>query len=372
MQPEEEQQQQQLQTSAPSPPPPTDDDMDGQEQDTLDLTLHYHNQPITLSLPSNATISDLSILISTDLSIPPETQKFLVSPKPGLLRPPFKDPNLALATLVPPAARKTKITLLGTTSQELATQQAEISALQAKQAARAAALRAGRKAQSHRRRVVDNSARAQEAATYTFAALRALPHLPRPDKALRFLERLRDDPGVRAAMRKHRFAVGLLTEMDPAMHTTHESRTLGLNRNRGEVIELRLRTDAYDGYRDYKTIRKTLAHELAHNVVGPHNNEFHALWNEIEKEIDRNDYLSGGRSVGGPGADEFYNPGDRGVDVDFEADEGGWEGGSYVLGGGDGAGQTMSRREVIAKAAEARMKQQSKANDGGDGGSATG
>ena len=60
--------------------------------------------------------------------------------------------------------------------------------------------------------------------------------------------------------------------MNPAEHTTQESRTLGLNRNRGEVIELRLRTDAYDGYRDYKVIRKTLCHELAHNVHGEHDN----------------------------------------------------------------------------------------------------
>lgn len=50
--------------------------------------------------------------------------------------------------------------------------------------------------------------------------------------------------------------------MDPLSNTqsSHEgtTRLLGLNRNRGEVIELRLRTDAYDGYRDYKTIRNTL------------------------------------------------------------------------------------------------------------------
>ncbi len=61
--------------------------------------------------------------------------------------------------------------------------------------------------------------------------------------------------------------------MDPAEHTTSESRTLGLNRNKGEVIELRLRTDAYDGYRDYRTIRKTLCHELAHGVFSEHDRD---------------------------------------------------------------------------------------------------
>ena len=187
---------------------------------------------------------------------------------------------------------------------------------------------------------------------------------------MRYLERLRDDPGVKAAMRKHKFSVGLLTEMDPAEHTTHEGKTLGLNRNRGEVIELRLRTDAYDGYRDYKTIRKTLAHELAHNVVGPHNAEFHALWNQVEKEIDRNDHSRGGQTLG---REEFHNPADEGLDMDEHADEGGWEGGAYVLGGGtSGSGHSpLNRREIMARAAEERVKRQQNNSEAahGNGGS---
>lgn len=143
----------------------------------------------------------------------------------------------------------------------------------------------------------------------------------------------------------------MLTEINPAQHTTHESRTLGLNRNRGEVIELRLRTDAYDGYRDYKTIRKTLCHELAHNVHGPHNRDFWELCKEIEREVERGDWRSGGRSVG---REEFFNPGDGGVG-DEHVDGGGWEGGEYVLGGA-GEGRGMTRREVMARAAEERIK----------------
>ncbi|KAK0634511.1 WLM domain-containing protein [Bombardia bombarda] len=122
------------------------------------------------------------------------------------------------------------------------------------------------------------SSSAQADAAYTFHTLRPLPHLPHPERSTAYLERLKADPGIRAAMRKHRFSVGLLTEMDPMEYTasTHEgtTRVLGLNRNQGEVIELRLRTDAFDGYRDYKTIRKTLCHELAHNVHGPHDRNF--------------------------------------------------------------------------------------------------
>lgn len=324
-------------------------------EDTLTLTIHYHGRPIPLPFPADATISDLSTTISEELSIPPANQKFLVLPKPGLLRPPFKDPLLALSTLT----TANKITLLGSTAAEVADIDSAITAIKARQAARRSAQSAGRKVTASRHR---DWKTASEGLVYTFATLRPLPHLRNPEKSLRYLERLRDDAGIKAAMRKHKFSVGLLTEMDPAEHTTHESRTLGLNRNRGEVIELRLRTDAYDGYRDYKTIRKTLCHELAHNVVGPHNAEFHALWNLIEKEVNANDWSRGGQSLGG----EFHNPADGGLDDedDEHCDGGGWEGGSYVLGGnGQGAAggashQPLSRREIMAKAAEERMKAQ--------------
>lgn len=157
-------------------------------------------------------------------------------------------------------------------------------------------------------------------------------------------------------MRKHRFSVGVLTEMNPADHTTHESRTLGLNRNKGEVIELRLRTDAYDGYRDYKIIRDTLAHELAHCVFGEHDRDFWELCKSIEREIRVQD---GGRALS---EEEYYEPGDGG-----HVDGGGWSGGGFVLGGlrsGGSNGGGMDRREAMAKAAEERMRRQREAGGG--------
>ena len=171
-------------------------------------------------------------------------------------------------------------------------------------------------------------------------------------------------------MRAHKFSVGVLTEMNPAEHTTHEGRTLGLNRNAGEVIELRLRTDAYDGYRDYKVIRKTLCHELAHNVHGEHDRRFWDLTGQIEREVERGDWKSGGHAVSD---EEFYNPNDRGLEEE-RVDGGGWIGGEFVLGvgqqtGNGGSARGMSRREVIARAAEERIKRQKEVgrgnNDGG-------
>jgi hypothetical protein len=313
----------------------------------LDLTLTHHGKPITLSFLPDATLTDLSERVSVELSIPHSNQKFLVASKVGLQKPPFKDPSLPLAQL----AGK-KVQLMGSTTDEVSSLSASISAASAPR--RPSPIKAATPARNR------DWTKVQEEAQYTFHTLRPLPYLPNPERSLKFLERLRDDAGIKAAMRTHKFSVPLLTEMDPAMHTTHESRTLGLNRNQGEVIELRLRTDAYDGYRDYKTIRKTLCHELAHNVWGPHDRNFWNLCKQIEREVDRDDWKSGGRSVGN---EEYYDPSEE-EDV---YDHGGWTGGEFVLGSGksetvaSSAGGTvsagsLSRRDILARAAEERAK----------------
>ncbi|RMZ67178.1 zinc metallo ase [Pyrenophora seminiperda CCB06] len=330
--------------------------------DDIEITLTRHSKPVTLSFPQDATISDLSERIAAEFSIPPSHQKLLVGGKIGLQKPPFKDPTLPLTELA-----SKKITLMGTT-------QDVVSSLNNSIAAASAPRRPGpiKSATPARNR---DYKKIQEEAQYTFHTLRPLPYLPNPDRSLRFLQRLRDDAGIKTAMRAHKFSVPLLTEMDPAMHTTQESRTLGLNRNQGEVIELRLRTDAYDGYRDYKTIRNTLCHELAHNVWGPHDRNFWDLCKKIEREVARDDWKSGGRSVGN---EDFYQP-----DGEEEVhDHGGWTGGEFTLGGAAVGGEVvssvseasvsaggLSRREVLARAAEERMKSTKKAEEemGGKG-----
>ncbi|MCJ1433840.1 hypothetical protein MMC27_003205 [Xylographa pallens] len=319
--------------------------------EAISLTISHHGAPHVFRLPATSTILDLSADIQTTLHIPPASQKLLV-PKLGLLKPPFAPTPL---TTLP----SKKIQLLASTPSEIASVSAPRTASPLRSSS---PLKAATPSKRHDWR------KAQDEATYTFQTLLPLPYLPDPERSRRYLARLRDDAGIKAAMRKHKFSVGVLTEMNPAEHTTHESRTLGLNRNRGEVIELRLRTDAYDGYRDYKVIRKTLCHELAHNVFGDHDRNFWDLTGAIEKEVERGDWRNGGKAVS---IEEFYNPDDRGEDG--HVDGGGWSGGEFVLGGGgkegsggaDGRGG-MNRRELIAKAAEERMKRQAR-TEGGSG-----
>lgn len=321
-----------------------DTDTSNDNQNLVSVTVVHHGTPHTFSMPSNATISDLSAVVSTTLSVPPLNQKFMIS-KLGLLKPPFKDPVLHITSIA-----DKKVTLMGSTAAE-----ASSMAHAADEAQRY--VRLNRPQQKVKAYKTHDWKKEQEESLYTFTTLRPLPYLPNPSRSLAFLQRLKDDPGIKAAMRKHKFTVPLLTEMNPVEHTqsNHEgtTRTLGLNRNAGEVIELRLRTDAYDGYRDYKTIRKTLCHELAHNVHGPHDRNFWDLCKQIEKEVEGADWRSGGHSVG---SEEFYESGEE---VD---DHGGWQGGEFVLGAGSSGGaesvgsQGLSRREILAKAAEERIK----------------
>ena len=113
-----------------------------------------------------------------------------------------------------------------------------------------------------------------------------------------------------------------------------------------------------------------MCHELAHCVHGDHDRKFWDLCKEIEKEVARYDWKSGGRAV----SDEvFYDP--RGSEGAGEhVDGGGWTGGEYVLGGtatnSRAPTQTMSRREAMAKAAEERMKREREGGSGGSGASA--
>ncbi|RWA11628.1 hypothetical protein EKO27_g3475 [Xylaria grammica] len=310
-------------------------------------------------MPLDATVTDLVNEIQDVLHVPVDNQKLMV-PKLGMLKAPFGDRPIT-------DLQNKKITLLGTSSAEIDSLKAASEKAAARQAHLASARRNTPKAYSRR-----DPLRAQEESQYTFMTLRPLPNLPRPERSLAFLERLKADPGIRAAMRAHKFSVGLLTEMDPLSYTesSHEgtTRILGLNRNKGEVIELRLRTDAYDGYRDYKIIRKTLCHELAHNVHGPHDRNFWDLCHQIEREVAKADWKSGGSSVG---ESEFYEPSEE-----IAYDHGGWTGGEFVLGGGgsssqSAAGTTVSRREIMAKAAEERIKKQKKTQADADGDSST-
>jgi hypothetical protein len=81
---------------------------------------------------------------------------------------------------------------------------------------------------------------------------------PPPSHALALLRRLANDAGIKAIMEKHNYRVGLLNEMPPeGLVGVDEVCILGYNKNKGESITLRLRTDNLQGFRKYLVIRDT-------------------------------------------------------------------------------------------------------------------
>lgn len=332
-----------------------------QSQDVTTLTIHHARQTTRVPISSSAPLSAAATAIANALDIPLDRLKLLVSPKPGLLALPFDATAPAAETLLQQAAHpRFRITALGSSRSESAARQATAQKASQHADARSRFMR------DYRTTVSFTTPRTQGGVAdsqYTFHAFKPLPYLPEPDRALALLHRLAADPGVRTTMSRHRFTVGLLSEMDPGLHTTADAaggvgRTLGLNHNRGASIDLRLRTDDYCGFRDYRGIRKTLCHELAHNVHGPHDAQFWSLCRTIEREVEGTDYWKGGRAIGdGPA---LYGPVEEEPDMGAAVDGGGLEGGEYVLGGDDGGQEGMSRRDILARAAEERMKHKQK------------
>lgn len=323
------------------------DNHDSQAPAQVIVTVSHRKASFDLVFHEDSTISDLFDEIEATFDIPKANQKVIV-PKGPLLKYPPKDPQQAITSV----AGK-KLLLMGSGT-------AEIEAVR-NMCAKVAKRNAARMAQWANRRQPAHQRQSTTVETkYTFLQVRPLQGLPRPERSQALLMRLKADPGIVASMRKHKFAVSLLTEMEPLAHTqsTHEgtSRILGLNRNHGEVIELRLRTDAHDGYRDYKTIRKTLCHELAHNVHGDHDRHFWDLCHQIEREVEAADWKSGGHTIGESSRYHLSGQDDAAATDEYHEDDGGWTGGEFVLGGVKSASAGMSRREILAQAAMERQR----------------
>ncbi|CAK7272069.1 hypothetical protein SEPCBS57363_004944 [Sporothrix epigloea] len=333
----------------------------------LDIIVTHTGKTFTLNLPPHSTVEDVALLCESELRDLWDNEytvtKLLAPPPIGLVNV-ARDANIVLADLV--ARQKQPLTKL-----KLRLMASPASAVDAlRRESDAVKQRTTRLTDLRRRAVTARpTTTRQRLATlasvggddYGFGDIQPLHHLPDSDRALAYLYRLRDDSGIQQTMRARKLRVGLLTEMDPRLHTnaSHEgmSRTLGLNHNAGAVIELRLRTDDFTGYRDYKTVRRTLCHELAHNVFGSHDGKFWALYREIEREVERVAAQSEGRTLE---EGDFYEPRDTNSEEDH-VDTGGLIGGTHVL-GGDGLSMppvtvdASTARERRARAAEERLR----------------
>ncbi|KAF5176469.1 Ubiquitin and wlm domain-containing metalloprotease [Thalictrum thalictroides] len=148
---------------------------------------------------------------------------------------------------------------------------------------------------------------------YIFCDFRTL-HLPGIElnppasEALKRMHMLAADPGIVALMNKYRWRVGVMTEMAPVGYVGISPKCLlGLNKNHGEEISLRLRTDDLKGFRKYESIKKTLLHELAHMVYSEHDAQFYALDSQLNREAASLDWTrSKGHTLSGLRRSDHY------------------------------------------------------------------
>lgn len=280
-----------------------------------DVILSHAGKTWSINLPPSATVEEIALLCENELSGRDGTEtetadtdktktayvvKKLISPPPVGLLNVDNDTHakITVEELQQRLAKKTSSSPSSTIKlRVMASSVSSIAAL--KHWSDTAKARAQRLQDLRRRAVPARTTQrfgGDDNGGFTFGDIKPLPHLPQPERALAYLHRLRDDVGIRRVMRAHQYRVGLLTEMDPQQYTQESmdgvTRVLGLNRNRGQVIELRLRTDVGGGYRDYKTVRLTLCHELAHNVHSEHDKHFWALYRQLVKEVNAADRKS--------------------------------------------------------------------------------
>ncbi|KAJ2839853.1 hypothetical protein J3B01_000367 [Coemansia erecta] len=266
------------------------------------IALSYKGH-VTCIPTDTLTLGQLRAHVEQQYGISAVDQKLICK---GLLR----NDTAMIRDLVP---NNSKVVVMGTPSAELASFQA-LNARRQIGRANNLKYRATSSDVYHTRATTDE---------YGFDSFKELNIAHRQRDALQMLHRLGRDEGVRQVMRKHKYSVHLLRELHP-----NERTILGYNRNRGEEIALRLRTDDLEGFRDYESVRRVLMHELAHMVWDAHDDNFHKLNREHCKEVVELDWTVRGQTVGAQA--EYYAPQPKEAEA---VDGGSLAASGFVLGG---------------------------------------
>lgn len=196
-----------------------------------------------------------------------------------------------------------------------------------------------------------------------------LKDMPKAERALPMLQRVASL--VKPIMRKHGWVLPVLSEFFP-----ESTNLLGLNVNGGEKILLRLRPAwASDTFLEEDQVVRVMLHELTHNVHGPHDERFYQFLAGLEDEYDalqRSGYAGEG----------FFSPGHRlgtGVSHNLPAHlarakaadaaekrqnlQAIFRGGGR-LGGRNTVLNNLSPRELAARAAERRKRDELECGSG--------
>ncbi|KAK8800731.1 hypothetical protein WA158_000056 [Blastocystis sp. Blastoise] len=114
---------------------------------------------------------------------------------------------------------------------------------------------------------------------YKIHSIQVLKNLPDSEKAMNIMKWIQ--AMSKEILNEYHWTVGLLKEFIP-----NDSSLLGLNENSGEIISIRMRNvnDQTQFYRDWD-IMGTFLHELVHNKIAPHNEEFNKLLIELKRKF---------------------------------------------------------------------------------------
>lgn len=257
-----------------------------QQQDKNDISVTWRGKRFTVPMTSRATLKEFGDSLQKLTDVRADTLRLIVrSNQSSKMLYPFSDEYSSLTLQETPLFQVKSIMMMGVPKAEV-----DQVLQNAKADMRIAGFDEEEKRLRQRTLSGPSTTLKLPQGNYIFSEFRTLniPGLelnPPASEALKLMHMLAADPGIVAIMNKHRWRVGIMTEMAPEGYVgVSPVCILGFNKNQGEEISLRLRTDDLKGFRKYQSIKKTLLHELAHMVYSEHDANFYALDKQLNQE----------------------------------------------------------------------------------------
>lgn len=207
---------------------------------------------------------------------------------------------------------------------------------------------------------------------YRIQSVKALTKFPNANEASKLLQRLVH--ATQALLIRKKWKVPLLTEFLPK-----NPGLLGLNVNRGAKIMIRLRNhESNTSFLPWEALLGTLVHELVHIEISSHSYEFYRMVDELCDEV-QNDLLrgpapvtssnggpafwpeSGAHRLGGAPLSDRVSLRDLASNAANKRLKAG--SGEYRLGGNLLEMSSLSKKELMARAAERRLRDNTACGD---------
>ncbi|BBN11846.1 DNA-dependent metalloprotease WSS1 [Marchantia polymorpha subsp. ruderalis] len=250
-------------------------------KDDFHFTVSYRSKSFQLTFPAGSTVQQLGMKLVELTGVAPHTLKLMLPKRPVLQ--PMSAQHKSILLHQSGITEGLMVRMMGSSTAEVASVSHDSGKDRVRGFDQEEEL-------ARQRSSYDSSSNPLPKGNYIFCEFRTLtlPGIeltPPPSMALKIMHTLASDRGITAIMNKYRWRVGVMTEMAPVGYVGVSPKCiLGFNKNRGQEISLRLRTDDLKGFRKYESIKKTLLHELAHMVHDEHDEKFLALDSKLNRE----------------------------------------------------------------------------------------